>query len=316
MSSSPEEIRRLPAKIIEEVSKVIIGKVELKEALLVALLAGGHVLIEGLPGTAKTKLAETFATAIGGKFKRVQLTPDMMPTDITGFYIYSNDGASRFVPGPIFANVVLADELNRTTPKTQSALLEAMGESQVTIEGVTHELPKPFMVIATQLEAGAEGTYPLTEVQLDRFLVRDLSRYPSREEEKQVVSRIDYLDQPSLSAVAGGIDIERLQHMTRQVYVSEAVLGYILDIVDALRRDPDISQGPGPRGSIGFYKSCRAKALLEMRDYVIPDDVKQMTRLVMAHRVHLKPESEMDGMTPQLVLDKVLSQIAVPKIEV
>lgn len=315
MSVNADGIHQVPARIIEEVSRVIIGKQELKEALLVALLAGGHVLIEGLPGTAKTKLAESFATAIGGKFKRVQLTPDMMPTDITGFYIYSNDGSSRFVPGPIFGNVVLADELNRTTPKTQSALLEAMGEGQVTIEGVTHELPRPFMVIATQLEAGAEGTYPLTDVQVDRFLVRDLSRYPTRDEEKLVLNRIDYLDQPSLSPVADALDIERLQKLTREVHVSGAVLEYMLDLVDALRRDPDISQGPGPRGSIALYKCCRARALLEARDFVIPDDVKHMGKLSLGHRLHIKAEAEMDGITPALVLEKALSQVAVPRIE-
>lgn len=315
MTANVDDIRQLPARIMQEVSKVIIGKQELKEALLVALLAGGHVLIEGLPGTAKTKLAETFAIVIGGKFKRVQLTPDMMPSDITGFYMYSSDGGSRFLPGPIFGNVVLADELNRTTPKTQSALLESMGEGQVTIEGVTHDLPRPFMVIATQLEAGAEGTYPLTDVQLDRFLVRDLSRYPKREEEKLVLSQIDYLDQPSLSEIASAGDIEQLQKLTKQVYVAEPVLEYLLDIVEALRKDPDLAQGPGPRGSIAFYKCCRARALLEARDYVIPDDVKRMAKLVMIHRLHVKPEAEMDGLTPPLVLDKVLSQVAVPRVE-
>ena len=316
MNGSNDDIRQLPRKIVEEVSKVIIGKDELKEALLVALLAGGNVLIEGLPGTAKTKLAETFATAIGGKFKRIQLTPDMMPADITGFYVYSSEGASRFVPGPIFANVVLADELNRTTPKTQSALLEAMGEGQVTIEGITHDLPKPFMVIATQLEAGAEGTYPLTDVQVDRFLVRDLSRYPSRSEEKLVLTQIDYLDNPSVATIADGSRIQELQNLVKEVHVSEAVLEYMLDIVDAMRRDSDLIQGPGPRGSIGFYKCCRARALLEGRDYVIPDDVKHLCKFVFSHRLRVKAEAEMDGVTAPLIVERALSGVAVPKVEI
>jgi MoxR-like ATPase len=302
-------------RILEEVSKAIIGKEELKEALSVALIAGGHVLIEGLPGTAKSKLADAFATAIGGKFKRVQLTPDMMPADITGFYIYATEGEPRFVQGPLFSNVVLADELNRTTPRTQSALLEAMGEGHVSIEGITHPLPKPFMVIATQVKSGAEGTYPLTDVQIDRFLLRVLSHYPGRDEERQVVSHIDYLDKPSLSQMASGAEIEELQQMAKQVHVAEAVLEYILDIVAELRRDPDVSQGPGPRGSIGLYKCCRARALLEGRDFVIPDDVKRLAGIVLSHRLHIKPEAEMEAVSAEMVVERALSQVAVPKVE-
>ncbi|MDO8715222.1 MAG: AAA family ATPase, partial [Dehalococcoidales bacterium] len=201
MNEKNEPIYQLPRKIMEEVSKVIIGKEGLKEALLIALIAGGHILIEGSPGTAKSRLAGAFARAIGGTFKRIQLTPDMMPADITGFYMYNTEGAPRFIAGPLHSNVVLADELNRTTPRTQSALLEAMGEGQVSIEGVTHRLPRPFMVIATQVSAGAEGTYALTDVQVDRFLLRALSRYPERDEERQVVSQIDYLEEHSLDPV-------------------------------------------------------------------------------------------------------------------
>ena len=315
MSQSSDHIRRLPNRILEEVSKAIIGKDELKEALSVALIAGGHVLIEGLPGTAKTKLAEAFATAIGGKFKRVQFTPDMMPADITGFYIYAAEGDPRFVQGPLFSNVVLADELNRTTPRTQSALLEAMGEGQVSIEGVTHALPKPFMVIATQVGSGAEGTYPLTDVQIDRFLLRALSHYPGRDEERQVVSHIDYLDEPPLSPVAHAAEIEELQQMAKQVHVAEAILEYILDIVEALRRDPDVSQGPSPRGAIGLYKCSRARALLEGRDYVIPDDVKRLACLALSHRVRPRPEAEMEGMSGELLVERALSGVAVPKVE-
>jgi MoxR-like ATPase len=315
LSKNNQSIYQLPGKILEEVSKAIIGKDEIKEALLVSLIAGGHVLIEGLPGTAKSRLAYAFATTIGGTFKRIQLTPDMMPADITGFYIYASEGDPRFVPGPIFSNVVLADELNRTTSRTQSALLEAMGEGQVSIEGETHYLPKPFIVVATQMGSGAEGTYPLTDVQVDRFLLRAVSRYPEREEERQVVSHIDYLDEPSLNPVVQGEQVEELQKLAREVHVAQAVLEYILDIIDALRRDPDVSQGPGPRGSIGLFKCCRARALLEGRDYVIPDDVKHLAGLVLGHRLHVKPEAEMEGVSAELMVERALSAVTVPKVE-
>ena len=176
-------------------------------------------------------------------------------------------------------------------------------------------MPKPFMVIATQVASGGEGTYPLTDVQVDRFLLRVASGHPERDEERQVVSRIDYLDEPSLSAVSQGSQIEELQRLARQIHVAEAVLEYILDLVDALRRDPDLSIGPSPRGTIGLYKCCRARALLERRDYVIPDDVKHLAKLVMAHRMRLKPEAEMDGVTADLLVERALARVAVPKIE-
>jgi len=315
LKQSNDYLRQLPGRILEEVSKAIIGKEDLKEALLVAIIAGGHVLIEGLPGTAKTKLAEAFATAIGGRFKRIQLTPDMMPADITGFYRYGSEEDPHFIPGPLFTNVVLADELNRTTPRTQSALLEAMGEGQVSIEGVTHPLPVPFMVIATQVGFGAEGTYPLTDVQTDRFLLRALSFYPGRDEERQVVSRIDYLDRPSLAQVIDGAEIEELRGLARQIHVAEPVLEYIIDVVEAVRRDPDVSQGPSPRGSIGLYKCSRARALLEGRDFVIPDDVKRLSGLVLSHRIRIKPEAEMEGVNAQMVAERALSRVTVPKVD-
>lgn len=315
MGHNGDHLRELPRRILEEVSKGIIGKQDLKEALLVALIAGGHVLIEGLPGTAKTSLSEAFATAIGGKFKRIQFTPDILPADITGFFLYGADGNSRFVPGPLFCNVVLADELNRTTPRTQSALLEAMGEGQVSIEGTTHVLPRPFMVIATQVAFGAEGTYPLSDVQVDRFLLRALSRYPERDEEKQVISHIDYLDAPALTSVADGAEIEDMRRLAKAVHVADPVLEYILDIVGVLRRDPDVSQGPSSRGSIALYKCGRARALLEGRDFVIPDDVKHLAWMALGHRTRVKPEAEMEGVSAETIVQRALSQVTVPKVE-
>ncbi len=314
MNEKSEPVYQLPRKILEEVSKAIIGKEGLKESLLIALIAGGHILIEGSPGTAKSRLAQSFARAIGGTFKRIQLTPDMMPADITGFYMYTTEGSPRFIAGPLLSNVVLADELNRTTPRTQSAFLEAMGEGQVSIEGVTHRLPRPFMVIATQMSAGAEGTYPLTEVQVDRFLLRALSHYPERDEERQVVSRIDSLEEPTLNPVVDSGQIEEMQRLVRQVYVAEAVLEYMLDVTAAIRRDPDVSGGPSPRGAISLYKCCRARALLEGRDYVIPDDVKHLAGPTLGHRLNIKPEAEMEGVKAELVVDRALSRIAVPKV--
>ncbi len=305
----------LQQKILSEIAKVVIGKEDIKEALIIALIAGGHVLIEGFPGSAKTTLARSFAETIGGKFKRIQFTPDMMPADITGFYMYSSSGDSRFYEGPIFANVILADELNRTTPRTQSALLEAMQEHQVTIEKKTYALEMPFMVIATQVQSGSEGTYSLTDVQVDRFLLRVLSQYPSKEEEKQVLSNIDQIDRPNINVVTTPQEIMELQELTRQVYVSPDILEYTTTIVNRLRNDPDILAGPSTRSSIALYKCSRVLALLEGRDFVIPDDIKHLLFPALEHRIRVKPEAEMDDIKPRAILERVLEQVPVPKLE-
>lgn len=311
-----KQVRQLYERILAEVSKAIIGKGEITEALVLALMAGGHVLIEGFPGTAKTKLAKTFAQVIGGQFKRIQFTPDMMPADITGFYIYSPSGDSRFIEGPIFANIVLADELNRTTPRTQSALLEAMQEYQVSIERMSHPLAKPFMVIATQVQAGAEGTYPLTDVQIDRFLLRVWSQYLSKEEEKQVISNIDRIDEPEIHAVTTLEEIKQLQELVKGSYVSPDIVEYIAAIVGSLRTDPDILAGPSARGGIALYKCARVLALLDGRDFVIPDDIKRLVPVTMEHRIRVKPEAEMDEITPRIILDRALERVPVPKLKV
>jgi MoxR-like ATPase len=300
--------------ILNEVSKIVIGKEQLKELLLVALIAGGHVLIEGPPGSAKTTLANSFARAISGTFKRVQLTPDMMPSDITGFYLYSTSGSSSFVPGPIFANIVLADELNRTTPRTQAALLEAMQEYQVTIERVTFSLEQPFMVIATQLQSGGEGTYPLTDVQVDRFMLRLLSEHPSSEEEQLVLSNIDGIDRHDIRVIATTEDIRSIQAIAREVHISPPVNQYIVAIVNSLRMDPDVLSGPSTRGSIALYKCARVRALFDGRDFVIPDDVKHLVYQALEHRIRVKPEAEMDDVTPRILLDRTLEKIPVPKM--
>lgn len=302
-------------KITNEVSKAVIGKDAIKEALMIALIAEGHVLIEGWPGSAKTTLAKTFAVAIGGDFKRIQFTPDMMPADVTGFYLYSPDRQEpRFVPGPIFANVVLADELNRTTPRTQSAMLEAMQEHQVTIERKTYNLPWPFMVIATQVHSGSEGTYPLTGVQVDRFLLRVASEYASKEDEKRIISEIDRIDEPKIKAVASPGEITELQRTAKAAYVSPDIVEYIASIVQAVRNDPDVLSGVSSRAGIAVYKCARALAALDGRDYVIPDDIKHLASPAMEHRISVKPEAEMDNITPKTILERVLAAVPVPKI--
>ena len=304
----------VPNKILDEISKVVVGKQDIKEMLLVTLLSEGHILVEGLPGTAKTLLAKTFAQVINGEFKRIQFTADMLPADVTGFNIYSPDGRSRFISGPLFANIVLADELNRTTPRTQAALIEAMQEKQVTVEGATHPLSDPFMVIASQLPYGSEGTYPLTEVQSDRFMFRVWSDYLSKIDEKRVISMVDYIEESNIEAVASLKDILELQQAVKKVHVSDEVNDYMVSLIRTAREDPDVRAGPSTRAGIAFFKGSRALALLHGRDYVLPDDVKALAFPALVHRIFVKPEAEMEDVTVKMVVDRVLSTVPVPKI--
>lgn len=307
------EVQEVPSRILDAVSGVVVGKDEVKRLVMLAMLCGGHILIEGIPGTAKTLLGKTFAQSIGGEFKRIQLTADLLPADVTGFYLYRPDGEARFVRGPIFANVVLADELNRTTPRTQAAFLEAMQENQVTIEGERYTLPQPFLVIASQLPAGAEGTYPLTDVQIDRFLFRAWSGYPSRDEEAGVLERIDQLERASVAAVATVEEIRVTQDLARQVHVAPEIRSYILDLIGGVRRDPDVASAPSPRGTIALYKGARAAAFLDARDFVVPDDVKQLAHQALAHRIRVKAEAELDGVGADAIVSRALERTEVPK---
>jgi len=300
--------------IITEVSKVVIGKDEIKEILLIALLSQGHVLIEGLTGTAKTTIARTFASVVGGTFRRVQGTPDMLPADILGFYLYQPDGRSRFVPGPIFANVLLVDELNRATPRTQSALLEAMQEEQVTIERETHPLEYPFLVIASQIPYGGPGTSALTDVQLDRFMFRIWSGFPSKEEEDQMLRDIDAILESDISPVATREDIIQLQQEVKKVHVADSIRHYIIDFLDRLRHHPDVLVGPSPRGSIALLKGARALAFIQGRDFVIPDDVKRLLIPALTHRIQINAEAEMENVTPQAIIEQIADELPVPKI--
>ena len=303
----------IPSNIIAEVSRVVIGKDDIKQLLLVSLLSQGHVLIEGLPGTAKTTIGRTFAHAIGGKFKRVQGTPDMLPADILGFYLYRPDGSATFMPGPIFTNVLLADELNRTTPRTQAALIEAMQEHQVTIERETHHLEQPFIVIASQIPYGGAGTSPLTEVQADRFMFRIWSAFPDRQEEAQLLQNIDTISEPHISAVATPGDILQLQQEVKKVHVADNISLYIIDFLDSLRHHQDLLLGPSPRAGIALFKGSRALAFLQGRDFVIPDDVKWLLLPALSHRLQITTEAEMENITPEAIVKEMATRIPVPK---
>ncbi len=295
------------------VSEYVQGKNDLVRLLTVSLLSSGHVLVEGLPGTAKTLLARSFAQAIGGEFRRVQLTPDLLPADITGFNLYRPDGSSEFVRGPLFANVVMADELNRTTPRTQSAFLEAMQERQVTIEGTTYPLPHPFLVVASQVPYGGEGTFQLADVQVDRFAFRVWSGYPDREAETQVLELADVLEQPRVEPVTTPEAILELWELARKVHVSDLVRSYILDLVESLRGHDDVLRGPSPRAGLALYRGGRALALIKDRDYVIPDDIRTLAPSVLEHRVRLTAEAELEEVTPEALVQGSLESVPVPK---
>lgn len=313
MTAQKKKRQAVLQNILDEVSKVVIGKDDIKELLLLALLSQGHVLIEGMPGTAKTTIARTFAQAIGGVFKRVQGTPDMLPADILGFYLYRTDGSSTLMPGPIFANVLLADELNRTTPRTQSALLESMQEQQVTIERETHKLKHPFLVIASQIPYGGPGTSPLSEVQTDRFMFRTWSGTATIEEENQILKEIDAITDPHTKAATTPKNIVMLQEEVKKVHIADSVRRYILDIVDNLRHHHDIVLGPSTRAGIALLKGARARAFTQERDFVIPDDVKRLLIPVLSHRLQVSPEAEMEDISPEPIINEVVSQVPVPK---
>ncbi len=315
ISEENKKLNNIPVRILRELEKVVVGKRHLLENLIVALLSEGHVLIEGYPGTAKTLVAKALAKVIRGEFKRIQFTPDVLPTDITGYYIYTLQGDSIFRPGPIFANIVVADELNRATPRTQAALLEAMQEKQVTIDGITHKLPEPFMVIATQIPLGlGTGIYPLAEVQIDRFMLRIWSDYPSLEEEVEVISKIDYIEELPLDSVTNIEEILLLiKHIKETVYVDKNILLYITNLVNYLRRHPYVSLGPSPRASISLYKAARTYAFLNKRDYVVPDDVKRFAHEALDHRIRLKPEAELENIKPEDLVEEALKEVEPPK---
>jgi len=301
-------------RIIENISRVIVGKQHALELLLVTLVADGHALIEDVPGLGKTLMAKSLARTIGGTFKRVQFTPDLLPADITGFNIYDQQsGRFTYQSGPVITNILLADEINRTIPRTQSSLLESMEERQVTVDGKTYLLPHPFFVMATQNPIELEGTFPLPEAQLDRFLLKLQLGYPEKEEEISILERFRELDPlGSLGAVASPEEITGLQRERKKIRISLPVREYIADMVRATRANASLRFGASPRGSLGLMRAGQALAALRGRDFVLPDDIKQLAVPVLAHRLILTDEERLRGGTAEHLLTEIIEQMPVP----
>ena len=303
-------------EIVDNVSKVIVGKQPVIKQALAAVIAKGHILIEDVPGVGKTMLAKSISSSIGCSFKRIQFTPDLLPSDIVGISIYNQStGEFQFRPGPVMAQIVLVDEINRATPKTQSALLEAMEELQVSVDGVTRPLEQPFIVMATQNPIEYEGTFPLPEAQLDRFLMRISLGYPSFMDELSVIEQQEKTHPiDELEAVASPEDVIKLQEAAKNVYVDTAVREYIVGLIEATRNHEDVSLGASPRASLGMFRAVRGMAILRDRDYAIPDDVKELAYAVLAHRLILSPAARMRGLHTGQVIDGLLESVAVPGV--
>jgi MoxR-like ATPase len=309
-----QAVRELGSRLQSQIGQVIVGKAEAVDLLLVALLCEGHVLLEDVPGTGKTTLARALSQSLDCEFRRIQFTPDLLPTDVTGLsYFNQKLGDFVFRPGPIFSQIVLADEINRATPRTQSALLEAMGERTVTIDGETRSLPRPFLVIATQNPIELEGTFPLPEAQLDRFLLKLQIGYPSAADEDAILLRHGNADPlRDLAPIIRSDEVQALQAAVRQVTVGEAVRQYLIALVHATRAVDDLELGASPRGSLALYRTAQAYAALQGRDYVLPDDVKRLAAPTLAHRLLLKPEARLRGRTATRVVQHLLDRVAVP----
>jgi MoxR-like ATPase len=303
-------IQDFATRVMDNVEHVIIGKREAIELLMVALLCEGHVLIEDVPGVGKTMLARSIAVSLGGQFKRMQCTPDLLPNDVTGVSVFNQQNSQfEFRPGPIFVNVLLADEINRATPRTQSALLEAMQEQQVTVDGVTRALPRPFMVLATQNPIEYEGTFPLPEAQLDRFLMRLAMGYPSIAQEKQLLPHLQR-EHPvtKLQQITDETQLLDFQKQVWEIHVDDTLQDYIVALVTATRAHGDVALGASPRASLALFKTAQALAACRGRDHVIPDDVKYLTPYTLAHRLIVKPEAELRGQTAAKIVNDILDR--------
>lgn len=305
---NPDQVQQFAQAVIDNVERVIVGKREAIELVLVTMLCEGHVLIEDVPGTGKTMLARAVASSLGLSFKRLQCTPDLLPNDLTGVSVFNQrSGEFEFRPGPAFVHVLLADEINRATPRTQSALLECMGEGQVTVDGVTRTLDRPFLVLATQNPIEYEGTFPLPEAQLDRFLLKLSLGYPSPAEEGQILLNLQR-EHPItiIGQVVDGADLLELQRVVWEVHVDHTVRDYIVRLIHATRTHADLALGASPRGSLALFKTAQALAILRGRDFVIPDDVKVLAVPTLVHRLIVRPESALRGYTAQRILSDLL----------
>jgi len=303
-----QEVQQFAQTVIDNIERVIVGKREAIEIVMVALLCEGHVLIEDVPGTGKTMLARAVAASLGLSFKRLQCTPDLLPNDITGVSIFNQQSSEfEFRPGPAFVHVLLADEVNRATPRTQSALLEAMGEGQITVDGVTHPLNQPFLVLATQNPIEYEGTFPLPEAQLDRFLLKLSLGYPSPDDENQILLNLQR-EHPiaSINQVVDGNRLLQLQRVVWEVHVDDTVRDYIVRLIHATRGHTDLALGASPRGSLALFKTAQALAALRGRDFVLPDDVKTLAVPTLVHRLIVRPESALRGYSADRVLNHLL----------
>lgn len=314
MEPSINNVKQFYDKLSENLEKVIIGKKEIIDLVVVTLLSQGHLLIDDVPGVGKTMLAKSLAKSLGCTFNRIQFTPDMLPSDVTGVSIFNQNSRDfEFRPGPIISQIVLADEINRATPKTQSALLEAMEERQVTVDGSTYFIPKPFMVLATQNPIEYEGTFPLPEAQLDRFMMRIRIGYPSFANEMEILD-LQQLKHPieDLRAVVSSDEILEMQNAVKHVFVSDAVKRYIVELTRATRDHNDVYLGASPRGSLSLYRVSQAKAATLGRDFVLPDDVKNLAKFVLGHRLVIHPSARLKNLSPEQIIGEVLLQVHVP----